>query len=432
MKPATKPATKQWTTSPSAVAGAVTKHGAVLLVSLAAIVPIYFMVSTSFKTEVQYAQSQLALPTSPTLVNYEQILGNPMFLTWIRNSFLLTVLSVGIGITISALAAYALACMDFPGRHVVFMVFVALLGAPAVTVAIPLFRVMVEAKLINTLQGAVVAYVGLMIPYTTYFLTGFFRRLPPALFEAAKLDGADHLMIFRKIAAPAVAPRRHHARDRQHPLGVERAVDRHHLPAAQRQEDAHGRAHSLPRRVLEQRPGNHGGPRHRGVADVRAVRDRCAVLPLGLHGRLGEVTVTLVLPVVDCVPGRDPHRCHGLRLQRPVGPAAAAGLPASRGGGDRLVPGAGHQRGAAARPRADEGRCGSARSVRSTAFSVVGLPVGILLFEHFDPMWVTGLMGLVLLGYAAYGLVGAGTMAVRRHWVAPSGILGGSWRRAPA
>jgi uncharacterized membrane protein YfcA len=60
-----------------------------------------------------------------------------------------------------------------------------------------------------------------------------------------------------------------------------------------------------------------------------------------------------------------------------------------------------------------------------TAFSVAGLPVGILLFEHVDPMWVTGLMGLVLLAYAVYGLGGAGTVTVRRHWVAPSGILGG-------
>lgn len=204
--PAGRQATRGWTVSPSAVAGAVTKHGAVLLVTLAAVVPIYFMVSTSLKTEVQYADSQLTLPTSPTLVNYQEILGNPMFLTWIRNSFLLTVLSVSIGITISALAAYALACMDFPGRHTVFMVFVALLGAPAVTVAIPLFRLMVETKLINTLQGAVVAYVGLMIPYTTYFLTGFFRRLPPALFEAAQLDGANHLTIFRRIALPLSRP----------------------------------------------------------------------------------------------------------------------------------------------------------------------------------------------------------------------------------
>lgn len=60
-----------------------------------------------------------------------------------------------------------------------------------------------------------------------------------------------------------------------------------------------------------------------------------------------------------------------------------------------------------------------------TGFSVLGLPVGILLFEHVDPLWVTSLMGLVLLGYAAYGLTGAGTVALRRHWVAPSGILGG-------
>lgn len=60
-----------------------------------------------------------------------------------------------------------------------------------------------------------------------------------------------------------------------------------------------------------------------------------------------------------------------------------------------------------------------------TAFSVLGLPVGILLFEHFDPMWVTGLMGLVLLAYAAYGLLGTGAVTLPRHWVAPSGILGG-------
>jgi ABC-type glycerol-3-phosphate transport system permease component len=191
---------------PKDALGSATKHGVVLLVTLVAIVPLYFMVSTSFKTEVQYAQSQLSLPTSPTLENYRDILGNPMFLTWIRNSFLLTVFSVAIGIAISALAAYALACMDFPGRQVAFIGFVAMLGAPAVTIAIPLFRVMVETKLINTLQGAVVAYVGLMIPYTTYFLTGFFRRLPPALFEAAQLDGADHFTMFRRIALPLSRP----------------------------------------------------------------------------------------------------------------------------------------------------------------------------------------------------------------------------------
>ncbi|WP_404383026.1 sulfite exporter TauE/SafE family protein [Knoellia locipacati] len=60
-----------------------------------------------------------------------------------------------------------------------------------------------------------------------------------------------------------------------------------------------------------------------------------------------------------------------------------------------------------------------------TGFSVLGLPVGIVLFEYFDPLWVTGLTGIVLVGYAVYGLKGSRTLAIRRRWVAPSGVLGG-------
>lgn len=60
-----------------------------------------------------------------------------------------------------------------------------------------------------------------------------------------------------------------------------------------------------------------------------------------------------------------------------------------------------------------------------TGFSVVGLPLGILLFEHVDPLWVTGLMGLVLMAYAAYGFWGGRTSVLRRRWVALSGVLGG-------
>ena len=182
------------------------KHGVALLAVLSALVPLYFMVSTSFKTEVQYADNQLAFPLEATLDNYRAIFGNPMFLTWIRNSFVLTIFSVAIGLTVSALAAYALACLDFRGRQPLFIAVAALLGAPAIAILIPLFRVMVTTHLINTLQGAVIVYAGLMTPYTTYFLTGFFRRLPISLFEAARLDGCGNLQIFRRIALPLSKP----------------------------------------------------------------------------------------------------------------------------------------------------------------------------------------------------------------------------------
>ena len=65
-----------------------------------------------------------------------------------------------------------------------------------------------------------------------------------------------------------------------------------------------------------------------------------------------------------------------------------------------------------------------------TAFSVIGLPVGIVLFEHFDPMWVTGLMGLVLLGYAAYGLTGPAQWRCAGTGSRPAGSSAGSSRRA--
>jgi len=192
--------------TPSSATGAVSKHGVALLAVLSALVPLYFMVSTSFKNEVQYADNQLSFPLQATLENYQAIFGNPMFLTWIRNSFVLTVIAVTIGITVSAFAAYALACLNFRGRQPLFIAVAALLGAPAVAILIPLFRVMVTTHLINTLQGAVIVYAGLMTPYTTYFLTGFFRRLPVSLFEAARLDGCGHLQIFRKIALPLSKP----------------------------------------------------------------------------------------------------------------------------------------------------------------------------------------------------------------------------------
>lgn len=188
------------------LAGVLTKQGVVVGLTLFAIVPVYFMIATSFKTRVQYAQDQLALPSEPTLENFTAVLGNPLFLTWIGNSFLLTVVAVTVGIALSTMAAYALACMDFRGRQLAFIAFVALLGAPAVALVIPLFRVMVTTQLINTLPGVMIVYIGLMIPYTTYFLTAFFRRLPDSLFEAAQVDGAGHWTRFWSIALPLSRP----------------------------------------------------------------------------------------------------------------------------------------------------------------------------------------------------------------------------------
>jgi len=182
------------------------KHMLLIFVTALALLPIYFMVTSAFKTLLEYAESQLAIPAHPALVNFEIVLANPMFLRWIMNSFLLTIVSVAVGIGVSGAAAYAFSWINFRGRQLLFIAFVGLLGAPAIALVIPLFRVMVTTRLINTYLGAMIIYVGLMIPYTTYFLTGFFRRLPASLFEAARLDGCGHFGLFLRIALPLSKP----------------------------------------------------------------------------------------------------------------------------------------------------------------------------------------------------------------------------------
>ncbi len=182
------------------------KHAVLLITTLVSLLPLYFMVTTAFKTQIAYARDELALPLEPSLESFKSVLLNDMFMRWVLNSTVLTGVSVSIAIALSAAAAYAFAWVPFRGSKVLFIGLVALLGAPSVAMVIPLFRVMVTMKMINTYHGAAIIYIGLMIPYTTYFLTAFFRRLPVSLFEAARMDGCGHLRLFLKIALPLSRP----------------------------------------------------------------------------------------------------------------------------------------------------------------------------------------------------------------------------------
>ncbi len=174
--------------------------------SVIAIYPLYYMVITAFKSREEYLNSQFLPPLRPTLESIREALGRGDLITWTINSVLVTVFSVLIATAVSVLAAYALARMNFYGRDAFLNGTVALMVVPPVVLVVPLFLLMVQAGLINTLPSVIIVYTGLTIPISVYLLTNFFRALPYEIEEAARIDGATTFGILWRIVLPLSAP----------------------------------------------------------------------------------------------------------------------------------------------------------------------------------------------------------------------------------
>src|SRR5439155_25753117 len=105
-------------------------------------------------------------------------------------------------LAVSILAAFALARMRFAGRELLLTLNVALMIVPPVVMLIPLFQLYTELRWIGTYHGVVLLYAGLTVPFSVYFLTGFFRSIPTELIEAAVADGASDLRVLLQVILP--------------------------------------------------------------------------------------------------------------------------------------------------------------------------------------------------------------------------------------
>lgn len=187
-------------------AGDALKQGVLLLSAFLAIVPTLFMIFTALKNEEDYAADKLGLPAHPVVDNFQAVLVDSPFLSWMANSALLVAGSVLLSIAVSCLAAYAIACMEFRGREALLALSTSLMAVPPVVMIVPLFVLYSQLGLISTYQGAIFIYAGLITPFSVYLLTTFFRTVPKELFESARMDGAGHFLMLSKIVLPLSLP----------------------------------------------------------------------------------------------------------------------------------------------------------------------------------------------------------------------------------
>jgi raffinose/stachyose/melibiose transport system permease protein len=186
--------------------GRIARQATLFAMAVLTLYPVWFMLSTAFKTQGQYLDSPYGLPWPLSLSNFGDAVHGGTFLLWLKNSAILTLGAVIVSTAAAALAAFALARMQWLGRNVFFAVSTALMVVPPVVMLLPLFILFTGLNLVSTYQGVVLIYAGLTLPFSTFMLTNFFRAIPNELLESAVTDGARHGSVLIRIVLPLSAP----------------------------------------------------------------------------------------------------------------------------------------------------------------------------------------------------------------------------------
>jgi ABC-type glycerol-3-phosphate transport system permease component len=186
--------------------GRIVQQMILILLALLAVFPIYFMVVTAFKDQNDYISNKFGLPSSLSLSNFQTIFNQDNFFRWFLNSTILTVGAVALSLVLAVFAAYAVAKFRFPGKRLILNIMIALMVVPPVVMVIPLFDMMSRVGMINSQSGVIVIYCGLLLPFSIYLLSNFFRSIPNEMIEAAMIDGCNMIQILYKIILQAALP----------------------------------------------------------------------------------------------------------------------------------------------------------------------------------------------------------------------------------
>ena len=181
--------------------GGLTKHGVLALASALALFPIYVMITAAFKTQSDFLDHPFTPPVDPTLQGFDAAL-NDQFPRWFLNSAIVTAGSVAATLALATLAAWGFSRWSFRGRDLLLSLLVSLMVVPPVVLLVPLFVFGADLGWISTFRLVILIYVGLMLPFSVFMLTSFFRTIPRSLIEAATIDGASSWDVFRRIVLP--------------------------------------------------------------------------------------------------------------------------------------------------------------------------------------------------------------------------------------
>jgi multiple sugar transport system permease protein len=180
------------------------------------LLPIVWLLLSTVQTQASLLAE--GIPVSPsgfTLHNYIEIFrpaafgearGHSTFVLALRNSLLVSLGAAGVALILGTPAAYAFVRCNIPRQRTWLLVVLGTQLLPAVSLIIPLFRLLRSAGLLDTLTGLILAYSTFSLPFVVWIMASYFQSIPVELEEAARMDGASRWQAFTRVALPLAAP----------------------------------------------------------------------------------------------------------------------------------------------------------------------------------------------------------------------------------
>ena len=179
-----------------------------VLILAIVLLPIYWMVAASFKSNAEITQDATLYPHAWTLDNYIHLFSEKEFGNYLINSLVATVVSVILALIAGSLGAYAIARFHLKYRleRKIGLSLLTLRIIPPVVILIPVYLLMLSLHLLDTWLGLIITYTAFNITFCVWMMESFFREIPVDLEEAAMVDGDSRFNAFRRIALPLAAP----------------------------------------------------------------------------------------------------------------------------------------------------------------------------------------------------------------------------------
>ena len=176
--------------------------------------PAVWIILTAFRPNLEVnASPPIWIPQTITLDAFESLFGldpetasGVPVMSYLSNSLTIALLATALSVPIGTAAGYAFSRFDFVGSRFLLLLLLLTRAVPGVALSLPLFLLMRNLGLVDTVHGLAFVYMAMNIPFTAWLMDGFFRRIPRELDDAAYVDGASHWQTFWKIDLPLALP----------------------------------------------------------------------------------------------------------------------------------------------------------------------------------------------------------------------------------